>query len=105
MKNEVRLIDANALARNIREYMDSFPNATTRLATCRVILSMLGDEGRTPTINAHIDKGAWEPCEVCSCEQIIFRAIALPDFYLGGTDVTGHAKFCPECGRPLTEEA
>ena len=46
----VRPIDANALARRIREYMDDFPNATTRLATCRVILSMLGDENQTPTL-------------------------------------------------------
>lgn len=46
----IRPIDANALARRIREYMDDFPNATTRLATCRVILSMLGDENQTPTL-------------------------------------------------------
>lgn len=46
----VRPIDANALARRIREYMDDFPKATTRLATCRVILSMLGDENQTPTL-------------------------------------------------------
>lgn len=45
-----RPIDANDLARRIREYMDDFPNATTRLATCRAILSMLGDENQTPTL-------------------------------------------------------
>ena len=50
MEKEVRPIDANALARKIREYMEDFPNAVTRLATCRVVLSMLGDEGQTPTI-------------------------------------------------------
>ena len=53
MKNEVRPIDANALAKRIREYMDSFPCAGTRLATCRVVLSMLGDEGQTPTLKDH----------------------------------------------------
>lgn len=53
MKNEVRPIDANALARKIREYMEDFPNAKTRLATCRVVLSMLGDEGQTPTLTDH----------------------------------------------------
>ena len=46
----VRPIDANALARRIRDYMDDFPNAATRLAACRVILSMLGDENQTPTL-------------------------------------------------------
>lgn len=53
MKNEVRPIDANALARKIREYMEDFQNAKTRLATCRVVLSMLGDEGQTPTLTDH----------------------------------------------------
>lgn len=53
MKNEVRPIDANALAKRIREYMDNFPYAGTRLATCRVVLSMLGDEGQTPTLTDH----------------------------------------------------
>lgn len=53
MKNEVRPIDANALAKRIREYMDNFPCAGTRLATCRVVLSMLGDEGQTPTLKDH----------------------------------------------------
>ena len=47
---ETRPIDANNLAQRIREYMDDFPNATTRLATCRAILSMLGDETQTPTL-------------------------------------------------------
>ena len=41
-----RPIDASNLARRIREYMDDFPNATTRLATCRAILSILGDENQ-----------------------------------------------------------
>lgn len=50
MEKKVRPIDANELARKIREYMDDFPNSKTRLATCRVVLSMLGDEGQTPTV-------------------------------------------------------
>lgn len=53
MEKEVRPIDANAMARKIREYMEDFPNAKTRLATCRVVLSMLGDEGQTPTLTDH----------------------------------------------------
>lgn len=51
MKREVRPIDANALARNIREYMGNYPNATARLTACRAILSMLGDERQTPTLH------------------------------------------------------
>lgn len=53
MKNEARPIDANALAQKIKEYMEDFPNAETRLAACRAVLSMLGDEGQTPTLTDH----------------------------------------------------
>lgn len=60
MKNKIRPIDANALARRIREYMDDFPHAVTRLATCRVVLSMLGDEAQTTTIYPTFSREAWE---------------------------------------------
>ena len=112
MKNKVRLIDANALARNIREYMDSFPNATTRIATCRVILSMLGDEGQTPTITAHIDKGAWEPCGECekkTCDNCQYSEYFSRFEPCRSCENASRWKpmqnFCGECGRPLTEEA
>ena len=50
MEKKVRPIDANALAARIREYMADYPHAETRLAACRALLSMLGNEGQTPTI-------------------------------------------------------
>ena len=49
---------------------------------------------------AHIDRSKWESCELCS----------LPDgksasrLILAET-CNGEAKYCPSCGRPLTEEA
>ena len=46
----VRPIDANIAMKKIREYMEDFPNASTRLATCRSILSMLEDENQIPTL-------------------------------------------------------
>lgn len=46
----VRPIDANIAMKKIREYMEDFPNATTRLAACRAILSMLGDKNQIPTL-------------------------------------------------------
>ena len=46
----VRPVDANIAMKKIREYMEDFPNASTRLATCRSILSMLGDENQIPTL-------------------------------------------------------
>ena len=45
-----RAIDANVAMKKIREYMEDFPNAHTRLAACRAILSMLGDEDQIPTL-------------------------------------------------------
>lgn len=46
----VRPIDANVAMKKIREYMEDFPNAHTRLAACRAILSMLGDKNQMPTL-------------------------------------------------------
>ena len=46
----IRPIDANVAMNKIREYMEDFPNATARLAACRAILSMLGDENQMPTL-------------------------------------------------------
>lgn len=50
MKNEVRPIDANELERKIREYMRSLPASTARIMEYHKVLSMLGDEGQTPTL-------------------------------------------------------
>ena len=58
-----RLIDTRAVANKIHEYMEDFPRAETRLATCRVILSMLGDENQIPTIDPVTAAGA------CYCRE------------------------------------
>ncbi len=49
---------------------------------------------------AHIDRSKWEECELCS----------LPDGKTASRLIlaetcNGEAKYCPSCGRPLTEEA
>lgn len=58
-----RPIDASIAMKKIREYMENFPNANTRLATCRAILSMLGDENQIPTLAPSSDPLA--PCDLC----------------------------------------
>lgn len=95
-----RPIDANNLARRIREYMDNFPKATTRLATCRAILSMLGDETQTPTLRPvtreQVEKawrGEWE-CDGnnCTCKHC-------------GSISDYDENFCPVCGMAMCNEA
>lgn len=70
---------------------------------------------------AHIDREAWEPCKLCNqfgeidpCyKDGCFRKNApkccyMCDKFLQWRKVEKKlkdAKFCPECGRPLTEEA
>ena len=67
----VRPIDANVAMKKIREYMEGFPNANTRLATCRVILSMLGDENQIPTLT--------QPNEALTCKGCVYlEEIAAP---------------------------
>ena len=62
----VRPIDANVAMKKIREYMEDFPNAHTRLAACRAILSMLGDENRIPTLTQPNEPLT---CQGCACEE------------------------------------
>ena len=99
-----RPIDANNLARKIREYMDDFPNATTRLVTCRVILSMLGDENQTPTLRpitreqVEMVRGEWTTDGVCS--RCGFDAM-----YYKGVPVQVRTNYCPTCGSPMTDKA
>lgn len=64
-----RLIDTSAASNKIHEYMEDFPRAETRLATCRVILSMLGDENQIPTIDPVHAAGA------CYCWECRFADI------------------------------
>lgn len=63
-----RLIDTRAVANKIHEYMEDFPRAETRLATCRVILSMLGDENQIPTIDPVTAAGA---CYCRECNHLL----------------------------------
>lgn len=63
-----RLIDTRAASNKIHEYMEDFPRAETRLATCRVILSMLGDENQIPTIDPVHAVGA---CYCRECNHLL----------------------------------
>lgn len=191
MKNEVRLIDANALARKIREYMRSLPASTAGIMEYHKVLSMLRDEGQTPTISlkkcdkneteirpsfisgkpltleqlrgidgqpvwveagnqfsdwgkvdlkrgriwpfgtaeewwdfrhygdwvpyayppSHIDREAWDPCHACKSKQCFncwnddLSMNTEPCRSCTGNEWRAKYKFCPECGRPMTEEA
>lgn len=58
---------------------------------------------------AHIDRDAWEPCDDCdSCRSCRYSDTDM-DSYPCRICTDGNMKetsnFCPECGRPLTEEA
>jgi len=59
-----KLIDAGKLRKNICEYMQDYKNAPTRLAVCKFVLSMLGDEGQCPPIDpVHAAGGCY--CREC----------------------------------------
>ena len=48
----------------------------------------------------HIDRSKWEPCKLCALPT----GSAASQLILAET-CGGEARFCPECGRPLTDEA
>lgn len=48
----MRLIDADALKKLVKAFRNDAPQSSVRKYVCDVILSMLGDENQTPTIEA-----------------------------------------------------
>ena len=58
--NNNRLVDARKLQKLVKEFRNEASNATARKHICNVILSTLGDETQTPTVDA---------VEVCYCKD------------------------------------
>lgn len=58
---------------------------------------------------AHIDREAWEPCKLCGGAKYVYghASAVVPSGDKGQieTEVEGDFDYCPECGRPLTDEA
>lgn len=56
---------------------------------------------------AHIDREAWEPCEVCGKADNGITATYSTEDMQGFTSTIRHinASYCPKCGRPRTQEA
>ena len=58
---------------------------------------------------AHIGREKWEPCDVCSnAKHIVGLALAIMDDgsdHRVDTKMNCEYSFCPNCGRPLTDEA
>lgn len=59
-----------------------------------------------------ISREFWEPCGACKEGKITihvpeFRAMAVCNQHMDheAFDLEMHSKFCPWCGRPMTEEA
>ena len=96
----MRLIDADALKKLVKELRDDAPYSNVRWYVCNVILSMLGDENQTPTIEAEpVRHGRWVSDEVdvlfhCSvCETQISTSW---DY-----DCDEMWNYCPNCGAKM----
>lgn len=55
---------------------------------------------------AHIDRDEWEPCGLCGTlnDEIMCKFSKKTEYDQSTTSRYAMARFCPNCGRPLTEE-
>ena len=80
MANERRLIDARKLQKLVKEFRNETPHATARKYVCNVILSILGDENQTPTVDA-IEVIRCKDCKqwMYECDDIGLCVADVPD--------------------------
>ena len=91
----MRLIDADGLKKSVKEFRDDAPYSSVRWYVCNVILSMLGDENQTPTIEAapvRHGRWYWKPIDERTSERTcsVCGQGACDDF-----------NYCPNCGAKM----
>lgn len=97
MTNDIRPIDANALALKISEYMVGFPKRSERMFTCMHILTMLEDENQTPTLAGIAPDCNGEPLTLEQLREKIDEPVYL---YIYDTALIDREKWepCEFCG-------
>ena len=99
----MRLIDADALGKRVKEFRDDAPQSSIRRYVCNVILSMLGDENQTPTIEAEpVQHGYWENANSRPKTYIRKCSVCGKEAYFCGRGCS--YKFCPNCGAKMDKE-
>lgn len=66
-----------------------------------VALNMALDALRTQQTHAKLGRSRWEGCHYCDGDETAMEL----DWIYGLDHILTDYKFCPMCGRPLTEEA
>ena len=108
-----RLIDADALKKLIKEFRNDAPQSSVRKYVCDVILSMLGDENQTPTIEAEpVKHGRWKKIKkekmYCDWEMngwFDYPMICTNCKYDATEYGTGETPYCPNCGARMDGDA
>lgn len=91
----VRPVDANAVMKTIRGFRNEFPESTAVRYACNVVLTILGDENQSPTLDYKdlVPQGEWIDCRGgdATCSRCGIRQKAVYD-----DDNEQH--FCGHCG-------
>lgn len=100
------------------EQLRGAPHGKIRDKTLQHICVRANELAQAHSPAARIDREKWEPCEFCGYTEYPEKKLYPKDgylFYAGYTkqyavdsfheEETEDVKFCPRCGRPLTEEA
>lgn len=98
----MRLIDADALGKRVKEFRDDAPQSSIRRYVCNVILSMLGDENQTPTIEAEpVRHGRWVDNHCSECREMPMGTEAWERLGIEPPRFEWFMDFCPCCGAKM----
>lgn len=92
----IKILSPNSESRLVRA-VDGFLPTQKVLSALEMAISALNAQQS----HAALDRSLWEGCHYCDDQETVMEL----DWIYGLDHILPDYKFCPMCGRPLTEEA
>lgn len=106
IEEAIKILDPETRRKTMRE-IPCFERIAADTEACRMAVSAL----RAQRAPAKLDRSRWEGCEICknlicaTCEFATCEYDEYPCDLCKGGSLHKKVSYCPNCGRPLTEDA